>query len=203
MDTATETAKPDGKQDSAEKKALAEVMTLFKELTLALIENAKASKALMTVYATGKNEKGEEEVGLIDQLIDLEEAVDRLDGHFVGMNVMLSRVNFVGDRMLSIYKGSAEEPADPNATPPVPATPAVAGRAPSLADICDALDEFDKNLEEEAAAAVVDADAELQPGEFPDEPEGAEQTQPPKHPMIANTPPPGLKKLPPPPVMKP
>lgn len=162
--------------------ALAEVMSLFKEMSLALIENSKATRALLAVYASGKNADGDEETGLLDQLAELQGSIDSLDEHVVGQNLMLARQNFVDDKLLEIWKGN------PTATPPVE------GREPTLADRAAALADWEARLEKEA-----EEDDTPQPSDDPELPEDEPQPSP----MLTNSsrqwPP---KKLPPPPVMK-
>jgi len=157
---------------------LTEVMSLFKELSLALIENAKATRAHLAVYASGRNAEGDEETGLLEQLADLQSSIDSLDEHVVGQNLMLARQNFVDDKLLDIWKGN------PTATPPVE------GREPTLADRAAALADWEARLEKEAE----EDDAAQEPS---DEPELPEDDSPP---MMSNGP--RTKKLPPPPVMK-
>lgn len=163
---------------------LTEVMGLFKELSLALIENAKANRAVVAALVTTRNHEGEEVTGLIDSISDLQESTDALDNHVVGQNVMLSRINFAGDKLLAIYKGDA------TVTPPVPA------RSPTLDDVCEALNEFDDRLAEESEKP----DDEDEP---PMPEPGQEESSAPA--MIGNTkpkPPSPVfgKQLPPPPV---
>jgi hypothetical protein len=186
------------KPDDAKKTdpVLTEIMGLFKELSLALIENAKANRAILSALITTTNHEGDEVPGLIDSLSELQDSVDSLDNHVVGQNIMLSRFSFAADRMLAIYKG------DPSAAPleagkkPEPGLAYPQGRTPGFEDVCAALNEFDEKLAEEAD--------QLDKEDEPPMPDPGQETPAPT-PMIGNskkTPPPPVfgKQLPPPPV---
>lgn len=169
----------EGDKDTTQAELL---LQLFKENTLAVAENTKALRALvLQIVGIPPDEQNPEGlIGLMDRLGDIGEAIDNLDQHVVGQNVMLSRINYAFDHMVEVAAGDA------NATPPVEA------RAPSLKDLTEALLKFDKELEDEAAK-------ESEPEEPPKPPA--------KPPMLANAPQdkthPRMKALPPLPVSAP
>lgn len=132
--------------DDDKKKEAAIGIEFFKELTVALIEHRQAI-ALQT------NQIAESMAVQIAHI----EAVQELDHHITGASFMLSRMNFVFDKMLEVQKGYPE--ADPPVEP----------RVPELSDIAAALVEFDEDAEKAAEEAEKE-EKEMEAEEEPEKP---------------------------------
>ena len=168
------------------------LIDLMKEWAGAVVENTKALKAVILQIAgqpgVGPDDEGAVP-GLLDRLADLEEsnaalqeAVDALDGRVIGLNMKLSGVEFVLDRLGEIAQGQ------PEAAPPVPARP------PTWEDAARAKADYDRKVEEEMVAA-----AEAAPEEEP-EPAASPEPALAKPSMLSNAkrPPPSfMRDLPP------
>jgi hypothetical protein len=189
----------DPKPDQQKQEQANLLFDLFKEQTGALVENTKALKAVILQIAgqpgVGPDEEGGVP-GLLDRLVDLEEAnaalgeaVEALDGRMIGLNMKLSGVEFVLDRLAEIAEGKPE------------ATPPVAPRVPTWEDAAHAKRDYDKKVEEEMLAAAETAEHEAEPENGEAVPAAA---APPARPMMlsnAKAPPkPVMRALPPPPV---
>ena len=192
----------DGDQKEQQKKEQADLLfELFKEHTGALVENTKALKTLILQVAgqdgTGPDNDGAIP-GLLDRLEDLEEtneslqeAVDALDGRLIGLNMKLSGVEFVMDRLVEVAQGNLES------TPPAPP------RTPTWEDAARAKRDYDKKVEEEMIAAA-DAAEKAEAAEEAHEPAVPATASASSVPlMLANTKkvaPPVMRSLPPLPV---
>lgn len=176
------------------------VFDLLKEQTSALVENTRELKTvnLNIVGQDGTGPDNEGAVpGLLDRLADLEEAqaslqeaVDALDGRLIGLNLKLSCVEFVLDRLAEVAQGDA------GATTPVPA------RALTWEDAVRAKRDYDRKVEEEMVAAAEAAEKDAAAEEADAEPEPALA----KPMMMSNKAPPSpsvLRALPPLPVAQP
>jgi hypothetical protein len=169
-------ADPEKEKDASEgSKVGADLfMELMKDQNLMLMQLRKSMDALHDV----NNE--------------LTEAIWSLDQHVVGQNTFLARQNYVDDKMLEIYQG------DPDANPPVP------GREPTVADRVKAIQEYEKQLEEDAQKALEEEDREKQQEEALQvaAPKAPIPLHPPKEaaPIISSKPP--GKSRPPLPVVK-
>jgi hypothetical protein len=119
---------PKPTQAERELSGKAEGIGYLKDWTLALIEIARK----MDGWIAGLEDHGD-----IQESID--ETLKAIDENLVGLNVTLSRWNYVADRLLDINKGDKE------------AKPPVEPRKPTFDDVVDALGEFDAQVEAEAA----------------------------------------------------
>jgi len=174
------------------------LMELFKEQTGATIELIKVTRALSFqisgIVPDEKNPDGVE--GLMDRIGGMEEAIHALDSRVIGLNLHVSRASYVGDKILAIFMGSPE--ADPPVEP----------RAPTVADIAQALKEHEKEEEEELALADKEAAEEEKTVAAQEAAEdaaeaAAESGEPPKPAMVANAASvPGFRSLPPLPVVE-
>lgn len=178
------------------------VLQLFKEQAQGTLELVKAVRALtMQIVGLPPDDKHPEGlIGLMDRLGDLGEAVDELDTHIVGQNVMLARINFVFDRMVDIATGDETAPEPPaEGTEPEPGMTYKKPRIPIFRDLSAILLAYEKELEDEATR---EADAEAK--EIAEE-EAA--TAPAKPSMLSNGPAakphPRMRALPPLPVSAP
>ena len=188
------TEKKSGEQLSAEL-----LFGLMKEQTQSSLELTKAIRALtLQIVGVPPDEKHPDGlIGLMDRLGDLGEAVDELDSHIVGQNVMLARINFVFDRMVDIATGDEEKPELAEGAEPEPGATYKKPRIPIFRDLAAILLEYEKELEDEAKR---EAEAEAKEAEAEQEP-----PKPAKPSMLSNGPQTGprLKALPPLPVAAP
>jgi len=161
---------------------------LLKELTSALLESTKATRALNVAILGRVNDEGQEEEGLLDALSDMQESmdglaesVDAMDERITALNLKYSSIEYVLDQMAAISEGDLD------------ASPVRMPRVPTWEDAVKAKREFDRITDEEAAKAedaekkaLEEAASEAQgplPGEAPAKPS-----------MLSNRPP--LRKLP-------
>jgi hypothetical protein len=193
------------KEKQAKVDAAELMFQLMKEHTQALMENTKALRGVVLqiigVAPDDKNPGGL--IGLMDRLGDLGEAVDELDTHIVGQNVMLARINFVFDRMVDIATGDEEKPELTEGQEPEPGKVYKKARIPIFRDLSAILLDYDKELEEEAKR-----DSEAEQKEIEEEDRGGAPPAPPAKPSMmtngtAAKPHPRLKALPPLPVSAP
>lgn len=207
--------------DEAEKKAQAEaeqkaetqrkldaadlMFQLLKEQTQAALENTKALRALtLNIVGIPGDEKNPDGIdGLMDTLSDLGEAVEELDTHVVGQNVMLARINFVFDKMVDIATGDEEQPELAEGAEPEPGKVYKKPRIPIFRDLSAILLDYEKEMEEEAKR-----EAEADQKEIEEAERASAPPEPPAKPsMMTNgpsaKPPPRLKALPPLPVSAP
>lgn len=196
-------ADDDEKKESAHESAAAGLLLqLFKEQTQAAMENTKALRALtMQIVGLPPDEQNPDGlIGLMDRLGDLGEAMDELDTHMVGQNVMLARINFVFDRMVQIATGDEEEPELAENAEPEPGKTYKKPRTPIFRDLAAILIDYEKELEEEAKREAEQEAKEAEAEQKADAP-------PAKPSMLSNGPPakphPRLKALPPLPVSAP
>ena len=182
------------------------LFSLMKEQTQSSLELTKALRALtMQIVGLPPDEKNPDGlIGLMDRLGDLGEAVDELDTHLVGQNVMLARINFVFDRMVEIATGDAEAEELAEGKEPEPGKVYKSARIPIFRDLSAILLAYDKELEDEAAR---EAEAEAKEIAEVEAAHGAEPAAPAKPSMLSNGPSakphPRLKALPPLPVSAP
>lgn len=101
---------------------------LFKDLTLALIENARVNRALIMQLAGTPGEEGF--AGLLESVADLNESVMELDSRVTGLAIKFSGVEFVLDKLAEIKD-----------------------REPTWRDAVAAKAEFDKKIEDEIKEA--------------------------------------------------
>lgn len=188
-------AKDDQKGEGAGAEILLE---LFKEQTLHLAENTKALRALklqITGIPPSDDDDDEGVDGLMDRIGSLEESVSQLEVRMIGLNLHVSRASFIADHMLTIVTG------DPTADPPVEP------RAVTIQDVAEGLAEYEKKVQEEEAQAEeeekAEREAEDKAAKEAEEKEKADAA-PKKPPMLSSGAPkgPGLKSLPPLPVME-
>lgn len=192
----------DEKEKQAKVEAAELMFQLLKEQTQAALENTKALRALTLQLVGLPPDKDHPEglIGLMDRLGDLGEAVDDLDTHIVGQNVMLARINFVFDRMVDIATGDEEKPELPENAEPEPGKTYKKPRTPAFRDLAAILLDYEKELEEEARREAEAEEKEAQ--------EEARETEPQKPSMLTNggasaKPTHRLKALPPLPVTSP
>lgn len=177
---------------------------LMKEQTQSSLELTKALRALtMQIVGLPPDEKNPDGlIGLMDRLGALGEAVDELDTHIVGQNIMLARINFVFDRMVEIATGDEEQPELAENAEPEPGKAYKKPRIPIFRDLAAILIDYEKELEEEAKR---EADQEAK--EAAEEEAESAPAAPAKPSMLSNGPAakplPRLKALPPLPVTAP
>lgn len=135
------------------------LIDVMRENTLALIECAKANRALASQIAPSMGSK-HRPPGLMDMLRDLEEAVYILDDRLTALAIKLSMVEYVLDRVADIAFPDPGTKSD------------VSPREPTWRDVALAKREYDKRLEEEAIRAM----------------EEEEKKNPPKKVMLSNSP---------------
>lgn len=178
------------------------VLQLFKEQAQGTLELVKAVRALtMQIVGLPPDEKHPDGlIGLMDRLGDLGEAVDELDTHIVGQNVMLARINFVFDRMVDIATGDETAPELAEGTEPEPGKTYKKPRIPIFRDLSSILLAYEKELEDEATR-----ESEAEAKEIAEE--EAASAPPAKPSMLSNGPAakphPRLKALPPLPISSP